>query len=412
MNNSNKTFKKPFLVTSEMGLGHLRALYPFEELFSTKTIVLGQNALSTSRSRYLWRNALRGYNWMSRNQQLPIIGRPIFGILDSLLAIDPMSETKAFRNRSFPLGLVEYAISAGACDDLEYCKGDEVVLTSFYTPAIYFSKQKADVKLLCQICDSDLSRVWVPNRKLSNMHYLAPCTRAYRRLISYGVAKSNIHLTGFPFPNSLVGGNSEEIAIRNFESRLARFQSATEKTRIRVPLRVVFTIGGAGAQVDVALQAARSLLFQILNGEIEFVLLAPPQLKHQTKIAEFKNKFFCKCNNFILITPQTKSDYFSAFSEIIATADVLWTKPSELSFYSALGIPIIISPPLGAQERANREWLIEMGAGVDQMNPKSAHIWLLNLLISGSLYRMAKLGWEAGTRTGAYATKAIIESIQ
>jgi hypothetical protein len=394
-----------------MGLGHLRALYPFEELLSTKIVVLGQNPSSSSRSRFLWRNALRGYNWLSRSQQLPVIGKPIFSVLDSLLAIDPIFEATNGKKRSIPLELVEYAVSAGACDDLSKCDGDETVLTSFYTPAIYFSTQKPDVKLLCQICDTDLSRVWVPRKKLSNLYYLAPCSRAYRRLLSYGVAKSNIFLTGFPFPNGLVGGSNQDIALRNFENRLLRFQSVTEKTGVKTTLRVVFAIGGAGAQIDIAFEAAQSLELQIQSEEIEFILLVPYQQKLQKRVIEFKEKFFCKSNFFNVISPSNQTEYFSKFTEIIATADVLWTKPSELSFYSALGIPIIISPPIGAQERANREWLIEIGAGVDQLNPKSAHIWLENLLISGSLYRMARLGWESGIRTGAYKTMEIIEDI-
>ena len=33
---------------------------------------------------------------------------------------------------------------------------------------------------------------------------------------------------------------------------------------------------------------------------------------------------------------------------MLRETDVLWTKPSELCFYPALGIPLIMSAPLGA----------------------------------------------------------------
>jgi hypothetical protein len=360
----------------------------------------------------MWRKALKGYNWISKNQQLPVIGKPLFSILDSLLAIDPLNENRGRRKRSLPLSLVEYAVNSGACDDLSKCNGGEMVLTSFYTPAIYFSKKKTDVKVYCQICDTDLSRVWVPRNLSKNIIYLATCTRAYKRLLSYGVAKANIHITGFPLPNELVGGVGQSIAIKNYNDRLARFNNTLEKVSSNKPLRLFFAIGGAGAQIEIALQAARSLVFQIMSGEIEFVLIAPSQSNWRKSIDAFKSKFFRKCQFFRVEYPDSLADYFSTFSDIIATTDVLWTKPSELSFYSALGIPIIISPPIGAQERANREWLIETGAGIDQMNPKSAHIWFKNLVISGSLKRMAIRGWETGIRTGAYTSLEIIGSMQ
>ena len=38
---------------------------------------------------------------------------------------------------------------------------------------------------------------------------------------------------------------------------------------------------------------------------------------------------------------------------------MLWTKPSEMTFYAALGIPLILAPPLGAHERYNRRWALE-----------------------------------------------------
>lgn len=409
---TDKTKVEPLLVSSEMGLGHLRALYPFEELYNTQTIVLGQNSTSSSLNRFLWRKALTGYNWISRHQQLPVIGKPLFSILDSLLAIAPLSDKKIASKGSFQLGLVEYAIKAGLCDELENYSSKKIVLTSFYAPTIYFSKKHPEVKLLCQICDTDLSRVWVPRKASNNIIYLATCVQARNRLLSYGVAKNNIHITGFPFPNSLVGDINQGIAKTNFEERLVRLKMAAGKTNIKTPLRILFAIGGAGAQTGIALQAVQSLSVQILNGDIEFTLVVPPQFKHHKNLNKLKSRIFKNCEFFKVVYSNSQTSYFNSFNKAISISDVLWTKPSELSFYSALGIPIIISPPLGAQERANREWLLEMGAGVDQMRPTQTHIWINNLLMSGLLHRMAKQGWENGIRTGSYSTVDLINSLQ
>jgi len=47
-------------------------------------------------------------------------------------------------------------------------------------------------------------------------------------------------------------------------------------------------------------------------------------------------------------------DYFADFNLKLKKTDLLWTKPSELSFYSGLGVPIIMAPSIGSQEDYNR----------------------------------------------------------
>ena len=38
-------------------------------------------------------------------------------------------------------------------------------------------------------------------------------------------------------------------------------------------------------------------------------------------------------------------DYFAAFNALLAETDILYTKPSELSFFAALEIPLGCAPP-------------------------------------------------------------------
>src|SRR5439155_23097484 len=37
--------------------------------------------------------------------------------------------------------------------------------------------------------------------------------------------------------------------------------------------------------------------------------------------------------------------YFRAFNRCLAETDLLWTKPSELTFFGALGLPLVFSAP-------------------------------------------------------------------
>jgi len=90
----------------------------------------------------------------------------------------------------------------------------------------------------------------------------------------------------------------------------------------------------------------------------------------------------------VLIAPD-KPSYFRLFNEWLRDTDLLWTKPSELVFYAALGIPILMTPPLGSHEEFNRDWLRMMGAGFMQEPPCHAGEWLVEWLQKGLLAEAA-----------------------
>jgi hypothetical protein len=94
--------------------------------------------------------------------------------------------------------------------------------------------------------------------------------------------------------------------------------------------------------------------------------------------------------------------YFDRFDALLARTDALWTKPSELSFYAALGIPLILSPPLGDHEEHNRRWILESGAGVEQRDPRRAAKWTAELLGGGTLARAAWSGFVRLPKLGLY----------
>jgi len=70
---------------------------------------------------------------------------------------------------------------------------------------------------------------------------------------------------------------------------------------------------------------------------------------------------------------------------LMRETDVLWTKPSELCFYAGLGIPIVMSPPLGAHEERNQIALMRAGAGYQQEDPRAAAEWLWDWTQNGLL---------------------------
>ena len=100
--------------------------------------------------------------------------------------------------------------------------------------------------------------------------------------------------------------------------------------------------------------------------------------------------------------------YFQKFNSALRKTDILWTKPSELSFYSALGLPIIISPPIGSQEEFNRRWLLKSGFGLQQENPNYINQWLFDWLNRGYLAEAAMEGFIEGEKLGTLKIKKII----
>jgi len=70
--------------------------------------------------------------------------------------------------------------------------------------------------------------------------------------------------------------------------------------------------------------------------------------------------------------------------------------------YTALGIPIIIAPPIGAHENYNREWLEHIGSGFVQEDPQFAKDWLYYWLQDGRLADAAIQGFIDAPRRGTY----------
>ena len=100
-------------------------------------------------------------------------------------------------------------------------------------------------------------------------------------------------------------------------------------------------------------------------------------------------------------------DYFVKFNKKLHETDILCTKPSELSFYSGLGIPIIMAPIIGSQEEFNKKWLLRMGSGIAQEDPKHADQWIFDYLESGRFAEVAMKGFVSVEKMGVYNIKKI-----
>jgi hypothetical protein len=278
------------------------------------------------------------------------------------------------------------------------------------------------------VCDADVSRAWAPlNPETSRINYLVPNQRVKDRLMLYGVKEDKIFTTGFPLPKENIGVKDWEYLKADLKDRLevldpkavyrkkfaklieAYLCPVSEIDGAKRPLTLTFAVGGAGAQKDLGILILKRLKNKIAENNLNLNLVAGSR----KDVAEYyektlKENFLQNCKNVQIIYSPDKTEYFRLFNKALRTTDLLWTKPSELSFYSGLGLPIIMTEPVGSQEEYNRRWLLGIGAGVDSKNPNYVDEWLFDFLNSGWLAEAAMRGYLNGPKMGTYNMENIV----
>ncbi len=422
---------KYWLVAADMGYGHQRAIYPLKALAKDSKILNANTSPgATLKEKRLWKEMLRAYEFMSRAGKIPFLGSLIRGILDSLLYIPKFYPIRDRSNSTLQVRYLKLSIKRGLCNGIvEQINCPELPLvTSFYAPAI--AAETADHKnIYCIICDTDISRVWVSeDTPSSRIIYFASGTFSAQRLQSYGVHEKNIVVTGFPLPLELLGDRSLNVLKSNLICRLSNLDPEGSFSNLfkhsvnafltgkvmdyrltefrNKSLTITYAVGGAGAQKEIGKQIALSLAKKIHESKVKINLVAGTRTELRDYFISIKKEFGVNRDNVRIIWAESNESYFDMFNQVLQTTDILWTKPSELSFYCALGIPIIMTPAIGPQEKANRRWLREIGAGIKQQNPEYTDQWLFDLLKRG---RLAEAAWNGFLKARKYGTYNILD---
>jgi len=421
---------KAWVVSATMGYGHQRAVNPLKEIAEQDIITVGANKDASKNEAKLWKRVLGAYEFISRAKGIPLIGNPIFNILETFLHIPAFYPMRDLSYSTFQVNLLKSSIEKGLCASmLEIIRTKSLpIVTSFYAPAIA-AEMNGYQPVYCIICDADLNRVWVAKEPWeSNIVYFAPCGKAAQRLKAYGVPDERIFITGFPLPKELVGGVDMPVLKKNLGERLIhldpdnKFRSRHEKnvtyflgaenykTSAQRKLTITYSVGGAGAQKEIGGAIAGSLKKRILANQVKLVLVAGIKPVVRDYFLEIKKSFGADDTQIQVVFADTLDEYFTAFNNIIKTTDILWTKPSELSFYCALGIPIIMTPPIGSQEKFNSKWLFEVQAAIKQEDPAYTDQWLFEYLQNGWLADAAWSGFLKVRKLGTYKIVEILKT--
>ncbi len=414
-----------YIISADMGYGHQRATYPLLDWAETDII----NLNSQPRDKNWWDQQRKMYEFVSSFKTTPIIGGLLFSVMDYMQRIEPFYPPRDLSKPIWQQLFFTKAIERGLGKELfdSLAENPLPIITSFFNTVYMADYYRYPGQVYCLVCDADISRAWAPyDPKKSKVIYLAPNVRTRERLMMYGVKGNNIHVTGFPMPEELVGGVNKDIIRHDLARRLARldhdglyrdkYDTLIKKHLAGEPIPsakdapvITFAVGGAGAQRSIADDLLFSLKKMLQKKEIKLNLVAGVR-RDVADYFEDRVKYYKLHNldNIKILYHRTKNDYFVDFNETLRETDILWTKPSELSFYAGLGIPMILSEPLGSQENFNREWLIAIGAGIDAHNPRYADNWLPKWLDTGRLARAAMQGFIEAESLGTYNIEKIV----
>ena len=405
-----------------MGYGHLRAAKALADHVGTEVALVDRPPMAEADEQRLWQASRWFYEITSRTSQLPMVGAPMRSLLESLTSIPHLYP---YRDLSAPTiqarsldRLIRKGLGCGLVGHLRSTGAP--LLTTFFAPALAADHRGCE-RVYCVVTDVDINRSWAPLRpQRSRIVYLAPSRRAVQRLQAYGVARNRIELTGFPLPHELLGGRDLAAVRRNLAARLVRldpertFRSqAHDEMRVLgvdlpadqegVPPLATFSVGGAGAQADLARRLLASLRSTIAEGRLRLCLAAGVRQEVANRFAGWIRENGLEGHPGVSVLCERDFDtYYAAFNRLLAGSDILWTKPSEMTFYAALGLPLILSPALGVHEGYNRRWAIENGAGLKQRHPAYAGYWIREWLADGTLAAAAWSGFLRLPKLGLY----------
>ncbi len=431
--------KEAWIISVNMGYGHQRTAYPLRSLAPEGKVINANDYQEIpEKDKRIWETIRGGYEFISNFYRVPLIGRVTFSAFDRFQRILNFYPKRDLSKSNFTLKQTYSLFKKGwgkhLIESLKAKNANLPIISTFFTPAFMAEFFNYPGEIFCVVCDADISRSWAPlNPKESKIRYFAPTERVAERLKLYGVKKENIFLTGYPLPLENIGSENLEILKEDLKNRLLnldpkkkyfqKYNDLIESRLGKLPeksdhsLTIMFSVGGAGTQKEIGVRILKCLRFYLKQAKIKIILAVGIKEKVKKYFEENIKKFglqeFCGDPTLLefgigIIFEKDIKSYFQKFNLALRKTDILWTKPSELSFYSALGLPIIIAPPIGSQEEFNKRWLLKSGFGIFQENPNYTDQWLFDWLEKGYLAESAMESFIEGRKLGTFNIKKII----
>ena len=414
----DQTTDVAYIIDVDMGYGHARAAHSLKHLAGGQVITANDYQGMIESERLTWKHWREAYETLSRLRPIPLIGKIAFGIVEKAQEISDFYPRRDLSKPNFSVRQVYQLIERrGLGHELtqRLNRNPKPVICTHPVPAFALETHGYRGEIWCVPTDADVARAWVAmNPKQSRIRYCCANGRLVERLQLYGVPASRLTLTGFPLPQELIGGVESSVLKGDLARRLAvldpngffrehyqyEFGTSAERSHsyVSAPPTLMYCVGGAGAQRNIGRQLIKSLASRLKREELRLILVAGTR----KDVAEYYRQVVGRARSVEILYHRQRADYFTAMNRTLHTVDILWTKPSELSFYTALGLPIVMAPPLGRQEEFNAIWLTQVGGGMMQGDPRYTHEWLFDWLNSGGFARAAWNGFVEAPTHGVY----------
>ncbi|MGC8653083.1 MAG: DUF6938 domain-containing protein [Candidatus Kryptoniota bacterium] len=387
-NNISSMIKRYVITTGYMGYGHLRAAHNLSMLSGAPVIKADLFPYAAMIDLVLWRFAQYAQNISTHNAESN--WRVLFSLFEKALEIPDNSSPKSLAGPKLLKGLSEFGLGKRLTTLISI---EEAVVHTFYLPALESVYHRIKARNYLVMCDVDFHPVWVPISPFaSSLTYFVPTKKSADRLISYGVPSGNIFITGFPLP----AWNVRE-SIEHFSARKKRLSPNSGYS-----LTIMYPFSGAGAYQKYFSEFVKAISDELKAGEFRLIVSAG---SNQGAFSEARRVIhrngLDNCSSVHLLY---NCDLFSAFSEfnaILPEVDLLITKPSELIFYSGLGIPLLMLSPIGAHEAKNRVYVLENKCGFDMVHLDKFVRCVREFKQSGMLLELAENGYERIPKNGS-----------
>ncbi|PIZ89607.1 MAG: hypothetical protein COX89_00585, partial [Candidatus Nealsonbacteria bacterium CG_4_10_14_0_2_um_filter_37_10] len=218
--------QEAWVISVNMGYGHQRTAYPLRNLAPDGKVINANSYQGIpERDKKIWETTRNSYEFISRFQRFPLVGKTAFLIYDQFQKILTFYPKRDLSKPNFVLKQIYSSLKKGwgrgFIEKLKSQNEKLPIISTFFTPAFMAEFFNYPGEIFCVVCDADISRTWAPlNPKLSKIKYFASTERVVERLKLYGVKPENIFLTGYPLPKENIGTKKMEVLKEDLKYRI------------------------------------------------------------------------------------------------------------------------------------------------------------------------------------------------
>src|SRR3989344_2300130 len=155
---------KIWLVTVDMGYGHLRAAYPLRKLADGGLVNANNYVGIPKKDRLIWEKQRKFYEFISRFKRVPVVGDALFGIMNWVQEIPAFYPKRDLSHPNIQLLSAFHVIKSndwGRHLIKRLSQKPVPLVTPFFATAIMAETHGYPGEIYCIICGADVSRSWV-----------------------------------------------------------------------------------------------------------------------------------------------------------------------------------------------------------------------------------------------------------